>query len=227
MSEGFPRVGTGISGLDDLIEGGFPFPSVVLVAGPAGTGKTTFTQKFLFFGADKSEKGLYLTTLSEPPQWVLRYLTRFKYVDKKHIGKSITFCDMSEVLREGDSEQILDFIDEQIGKSMAKRVVIDPITVLSQFLGDDYRNFLFDLVNRLKNWQAVSLLTGEVKPSETYPPDVAYSADGVVLLTYIEEDGARRKHIEVLKMRGTNHRTGKLSFSITRDEGIVVLSGKF
>lgn len=227
MNNGFYRLESGVSGMDNLIEGGFPFPSVILVAGPAGTGKTTFTQKFLFSGADKGEKGLYLTTLSEPPQWVLRYLSQFNYVDKKHIGTSVMFSDMSEVVRKGDSEQILDFIDEQIGKSMAKRVVIDPITVLSQFLGGDYRNFLFDLVNRLKNWQAVSLLTGEVKPSETYPPDVAYSADGVILLTYFEEDGARRKHIEVLKMRGTNHRTGKLSFSITRDEGIVVLSGKF
>ena len=68
MNNGFQRMESGIKGLDPLIEGGFPFPSVVLVAGPAGTGKTTFAQKFLFSGADKGEKGLYLTTLSEPPQ---------------------------------------------------------------------------------------------------------------------------------------------------------------
>ncbi len=213
--------------MDKLIEGGFPFPSVILVAGPAGTGKTTFTQKFLFSGADNNERGLYLTTLSEPPQWVLRYLSQFHYVKKKHIGTMIKFCDISDVIRSGDPEAILDFIEEKIGESMAQRIVIDPITVLEPFLGSDYRNFLFDLVNRLKNWQSVTILTGEVSPGQTYPSDVAYSTDGVVLLTYMEEDGARRKHIEVLKMRGTNHHTGKLSFSITKENGVIVLSDKF
>ena len=139
----------------------------------------------------------------------------------------VEYCDIADVMRTRSPEKILEFIDEKVGESMAQRVVIDPVTVLSSFLDGDYRMFLFDLVNRLKNWQAVTILTGEVQPGEYYPPDVAYSADGAVLLSYVEEDGARRKHIEVLKMRGTNHHTGKLSFSITREEGIVVLSGKF
>jgi circadian clock protein KaiC len=44
----FPRIESGIPGLDEMIEGGFPFPSVILVAGSAGSGKTTFAQRFLF-----------------------------------------------------------------------------------------------------------------------------------------------------------------------------------
>ncbi|HIJ16564.1 MAG TPA: hypothetical protein HA364_02140, partial [Thermoplasmata archaeon] len=72
-TNGFPRLYSGIPGLDDMIEGGFPFPSVVLVAGSAGAGKTTFAQKFLFSGAEKGEQGLYISTLSEPAQWMLRY----------------------------------------------------------------------------------------------------------------------------------------------------------
>lgn len=227
MNNGFHRMNSGIHGLDELIEGGFPYPSVILVAGPAGTGKTTLAQKFLFSGADRGEKGLYLTTLSEPPQWVFKYISRYKYINKKHFGTMVEYCDMADIMRTRNSGKILEFIDEKVGESMAQRVVIDPVTVLSSFLDEDYRLFLFDLVNRLKNWKAVSLLTGEVRPGEYYPSDVAYSADGAVLLSYVEEDGARRKHIEVLKMRGTNHHTGKLSFSITPSEGIVILSGKF
>ncbi|MBU1913849.1 MAG: KaiA-binding protein, partial [Candidatus Thermoplasmatota archaeon] len=60
----FPRIESGIPGLDEMIEGGFPFPSVILVAGGAGSGKTTFAQKFLFAGADKGEQGLFFSTLS-------------------------------------------------------------------------------------------------------------------------------------------------------------------
>lgn len=226
-NNGFERMCSGIDGVDTMIEGGFPFPSVILVAGPAGTGKTTFTQQFLFKGAENDEVGLYITTLSEPPQWVLHYMSNFNHLDKRHIGKKIIFCDIGNLVRTASAEELLDFIDEEVARTMAQRVVIDPITIAKDFLGTTYRPFLFDLVNHLKNWRAVSILTGEVEVTETYPSEVAYAVDGVVLLSYQEVDGARRKYIEVLKMRGTDHRTGKHSFAITRNNGVVVLSGNF
>ncbi|MBM4237555.1 MAG: hypothetical protein FJ151_03620, partial [Euryarchaeota archaeon] len=64
------RIPSGIPGLDEMIEGGFPFPSVILVSGTAGTGKTTLALKFLCQGAERGERGLYITTLSEPTQWM-------------------------------------------------------------------------------------------------------------------------------------------------------------
>ena len=36
------RIKTGINGLDELIEGGFPEKSTILVSGTPGTGKTLF-----------------------------------------------------------------------------------------------------------------------------------------------------------------------------------------
>jgi len=227
MDDGFERINTGVHGVDALIEGGYPFPSVILVAGPAGTGKTTFTQQFLFAGADTDEIGLYITTLSEPTQWVMHYMSNIRCLKKKHIGKGVKFCDIGQMLRSTTPEKLLTHIDEEIARTMAQRVVIDPITVIKEFFGNEYRPFLFDLVNHLKNWQAVSLLTGEVEPDRTYPSEVAYASDGVVLLTYEEKEGTRRKYLEVLKMRGTDHRTGKQSFVITRNEGFKVLNETF
>jgi len=72
MDGGIFRIPSGIPGLDDMVEGGLPFPSVVLVAGSAGTGKTTFSLQFLFAGAEKDEQGLFFTTLSEPTHWMLQ-----------------------------------------------------------------------------------------------------------------------------------------------------------
>ena len=227
MNNEFERLCSGVTGMDELIEGGFPYPSVILVAGPAGTGKTTFAQQFLFSGAELGETGLYITTLSEPPQWVMHYMSRLQYLNKDHIGNNVKYYDIGNLIRRADPEEIISHIDEKVAETMAQRVVIDPITVTKDFLGQNYRPFLFDLVNHLKNWRAVSILTGEVNPNEQYPSEVAYAVDGVILLTYQEAEGARRKHIEVLKMRGTEHRTGMLSFAITRDNGIVVLSDSF
>ena len=41
------RVESGIPGLDHMIQGGFPFPSTIMVAGEPGTGKTTLAVQSL------------------------------------------------------------------------------------------------------------------------------------------------------------------------------------
>jgi circadian clock protein KaiC len=223
----FPRMNSGIPGLDDMIEGGFPFPSVILVAGSAGAGKTTFAQRFLFAGAEKGEQCLFFSTLSEPAQWMLRYSSQFDFVKPEYYGKSVIYEDLGTLLRDCTKDQLLDYIDGKVAEVMPQRIVIDPITVVGTMLKDDYRLFAFELTTRLKNWQATTLLTGEVRPGELYPAEMSYAVDGVILLMLSDEGDARRKYIEVIKMRGTNHLTGKQSVDITRKEGVVVLKARF
>ncbi|HDP97164.1 MAG TPA: KaiA-binding protein [Euryarchaeota archaeon] len=223
----FTRINSGIPGLDEMIEGGFPFPSVILVAGGAGSGKTTFAQKFLFEGANKGEQGLFFTTLSEPTQWMLRFSSQFDFVNPEYYGTKIVYHDLGPFLRDHDEDELLEYIDEQIARVMPQRIVIDPITVVGALLDSDYRLFLYDLTTRLKNWQATSILTGEVPPNEIYPSEVSYAVDGVLLLILTEEEEARRKYIEILKLRGTSHTTGKQSIDISRKEGVVVLKARF
>lgn len=218
---------SGIPGLDDMIEGGFPFPSVILVAGSAGAGKTTFAQRFLFAGAEKGEQCLFFSTLSEPAQWMLRYSSQFDFVKPEYYGKSVIYEDLGTLLRDCTKDQLLDYIDGKVAEVMPQRIVIDPITVVGTMLKDDYRLFAFELTTRLKNWQATTLLTGEVRPGELYPAEMSYAVDGVILLMLSDEGDARRKYIEVIKMRGTNHLTGKQSVDITRKEGVVVLKARF
>ena len=55
------RVKTGVPGLDELVAGGFPSESVVLVSGTAGTGKTIMALQFLINGAKRGERGVYFT----------------------------------------------------------------------------------------------------------------------------------------------------------------------
>ena len=56
------RVKTGIKGFDELIEGGFPKNSSILVCGGPGCGKTIFASEFIYNGAKKyNEKGMYVS----------------------------------------------------------------------------------------------------------------------------------------------------------------------
>jgi len=49
-----------ITNLDDILEGGFNKPSVVLVAGTAGSGKTTFAAQSLFNAAKSGDTCLFI-----------------------------------------------------------------------------------------------------------------------------------------------------------------------
>jgi len=214
MDDDFLRISTGIGGLDQMIEGGLPFPSTVLLAGNTGCGKTTFCLQFLFEGAAKGERGLYITTLSEPTNWMLRFTSRFKFVKKEYIGTRITYYDLGPFIKskyppEDRFETLKRVIEEKIIELMPQRIVIDPISSFGGLLKDSYREFVFDLSQSLKNWQAVTLMTGEATPEQPYPLEPAYTSDGIIILYNLEHQDGRRRYLEVLKMRGTDHVTGK------------------
>ena len=75
-------VSSHILNLDEILEGGFYKPSVVLVAGIAGSGKTTFAAQSLFNAARAGETCLFISTLSESPAMINSYMSRFSFFDQ-------------------------------------------------------------------------------------------------------------------------------------------------
>jgi len=71
------RVKTGIPGLDELIEGGFPRGDTILVAGKAGTGKSILATQFIYKGVTEYNEPGVLVTLEEPPNLIKRNMLRF------------------------------------------------------------------------------------------------------------------------------------------------------
>ena len=56
------KVKTGIPGLDEMLDGGIPEGSVVLVMGEPGSGKTVMCSQFLYYGiSELGEKGVFLS----------------------------------------------------------------------------------------------------------------------------------------------------------------------
>ena len=67
-------------------------------------------------------------------------------------------------------------------------------------------------------------MTAEFSYGNTAGNLEAYMVDGVIMLSYPEEEGVRRKYLEILKMRGTKHITGRQQIDIT-PEGMAVQAG--
>jgi len=55
------RCNSGISGLDHILDGGFPTGALHLIQGNPGLGKTTLAMQFLLAGVPKGESCLYVT----------------------------------------------------------------------------------------------------------------------------------------------------------------------
>lgn len=220
------RKTTGIPGLDGMLQGGFPYPSSILVAGEPGTGKTTLAVQSLFHGAREDEKGLYITAISEPQWLVQRFLSSFSFYDQQLVEKGVVnFVDIGPTLTKNPSE-ILSTIKKQIEQYHPVRIVIDPITPMTDMLQwrGETREFMHELFAYLKAFECLAIITAELSYDDISHSQEAYMVDGVVMLSYPEEEKVRRKFLEVLKMRGTKHTTGRQLIDIT-DEGLAVQAG--
>ena len=58
----FPKTPTGVDGLDEITEGGFPKGRPTLICGSAGCGKTLLSMQFLIQGAiEYNEPGVFMS----------------------------------------------------------------------------------------------------------------------------------------------------------------------
>jgi KaiC/GvpD/RAD55 family RecA-like ATPase len=236
------RVKTGIPGLDELIEGGFPRGDTILIAGKAGTGKSILATQFIYKGViDYNEPGVFVT-LEEPPKMIKRNMLRFGMdLEKLENEGKISIVDLSPS-KEATPATIGEYpsfdlsglqaiIMNHVKKIKATRVVLDTLSIMAyKFRSRDIlREEFFKLAANITRTGCTLLITSEIPAQETGLGvfDIeAFLASGVIVL-YNEKisDTSRSRSIEVLKLRGSKHSSRIHSMRIT-DEGIRVWPGE-
>jgi circadian clock protein KaiC len=226
---GLEKIPTGITGLDEVLDGGVPKGRVVLVTGTAGTGKTVLLNEFLYRGITQlNENGVYVT-FEEDPKDIITNVRSFgwKYISliKK---KKLAFVDAAPaeemVLETGpqyDLSPLVKRIEYAIGKVKAKRVVVDSIDALfSRFSNKDVvRTALYQISAMLKKNGVTALISAEKTGNEElsrYGVE-EFVADGVIQLEIIKGQQQFLRRIFVIKLRGTGYRSGMMEFVISED----------
>lgn len=237
------RVKTGIPGLDELVEGGFPRGDTILIAGKAGTGKSILAMQFIYKGAkDYGEPGVFVT-LEESPHLIKRNMLRFGMnLDAMIKENKISIVDLSPSKEVSpvtigeypsfDLSGLQAIIMNHVNKIKAKRVVLDTLSIMAyKFRSRDIlREEFFKLAATITRTGCTLLLTSEIPAQEQQGLGVfdieAFLASGVIVL-YNEKisDTSRSRSIEVLKLRGSKHSSRIHSMRIT-DEGIRVWPGE-
>ena len=197
------RIKTYVKGLDELMNGGIPEESVVLVSGGPGTGKTILCLQYLINGIKKRDKGLYITFEEEKDAiydqaaefgWDLKKLEK----EKKLLVRNI---EQSETLG-----QIYDGINKAIDGFNPNRLVIDSLSTFALYAhqiqkitrlekipteesifyndkilniplewdGVMLRRLILDLIRAIQSKKITGLLTSEVEENSS-----VYSKDGV------------------------------------------------
>jgi circadian clock protein KaiC len=220
------RVNTGVPGLDKLMGGGIPAGKVVLVAGPAGTGKTTLAAQFVAAGCKKGEPGI-LVTLDQDRNKLKGDLEMLG-IDCSKItflgGNAVELDRWRRKVKAGWPDLIAE-LAEVIKAKRAKRVAVDSINgLLLLFDNDaDRRMALSGMVNALSELGVTAILTGETHGNGeiSWWGFEEFVVDGVISIMELRFENYYRHALAVRKMRGTAHDRGIVSAALT-DRGLVV-----
>ncbi|HPI05559.1 MAG TPA: circadian clock protein KaiC [Saprospiraceae bacterium] len=228
----FPKTPSGISGLDEITEGGFPAGRPVLICGSAGCGKTLFAIQFLVNGIlDYNEPGVFMSfeestkDLSQNVMSLGFDLEKLKAENKLRVDH--VHIERSEIEETGeyDLEAIFIRLNYAIESVGAKRVVID--TIESLFSGMKNLALLRSEIRRLFHWLkekgVTAIITGERGDNFLTRQGLEeYVSDCVILLDFrvIEQIATRR--LRIIKYRGSMHGTNEYPFLID-EHGISVI----
>lgn len=215
------RVSTGISGLDEMLGGGFLRETANLVEGAPGTGKTTLGMQFIYHGiVHANEPGLIITFEEFPKQYyydAAGFGWDFKELEKKGLLKVVmTSPEVSHL----DIESVGGMIESHIDEMGARRVVVDSVSHFARLTQDpvELRSLEFKFINALKRERLTSLLTREspvLLGESVQDSSIGFIVDSYVVLRYVEIESAIRKALLVLKMRGSDHAKDIRQYDIT------------
>jgi len=225
------RSKTGISGLDDILNGGLIPHRLYLIDGDPGAGKTTLALQYLIEGAKHGEKCLYVT-LSETKEelsagaaahgWSLDGVEIAELFSEEHeldVASQVTMYSPSEVELSETTKRVLD----AVVRVNPARVVFDSLSELRLLAETSlrYRRQILALKQFFIGRRCTVLLLddGIGQGSDMQLQSIAH---GVVTLEQLAPlYGATRRRLRVIKFRGTDYRGGFHDFAI-RHGGLVV-----
>ncbi|MGE5634054.1 MAG: ATPase domain-containing protein, partial [Deltaproteobacteria bacterium] len=216
------RIETGITGLDERIQGGLLKGTTTAIIGASGVGKTTFGLQFIANGVINGKNGIYCT-LEESSDELQRAAVTYGYnIDElKEKGLYI----ISQVVENQSPDEFISDLEKQIIKIKPTRIVIDSLSAFEHQYKDQMYIITKRISNLIRKYQLTALfiiLTTQSGGFHITDLGISSLFQNILLLRYVESESKMKRSMLILKMRATSHDESILEFVIT-DNGIRIL----
>ena len=210
------RLGTGVTGLDEMLGGGIPEKTIMLVCGGPGVGKTIMTLQYMMAAVKRGEPVVYVS-LEEPMEKKIKNASAFGWDIKK--AEEEDMIETLDIYMVPQGQGIVEPIDRRRGKIQfsieneieiavkrigAKHIIIDPVTsiLIHESRSGKKRFLIGQLFDTIRSLGCSALITSEGLPAENDFYMELFLSDGVLLLGKDLLDYKMIKTIRIDKIRG-------------------------
>jgi len=207
-----PPFSTYIEELDQIMAGGVPRGSVLLINGPAGSMKTTLAYHMLHRAAENGIRGLFFS-LEQSRDSLIRQMEGLG-MDRQGSLSNLIVADLVEVRRsmegqKGDwREIIMRFVSTAVDENSIQLFVLDSF---ESFMALSERSFsraeVKDLFDAFRDMGLTSIVISETPMAslESNEHMELYVADGALELAMVEGNESRiQRWLRCVKLRGAN-----------------------
>ncbi len=213
-SDLYPRVKSGISGFDEMVDGGFHRNTVNTITGPSGSGKTVFASQFIYAGTKSGEKGMIITP-SESAEFIKKEMDASFGWDFSRLerDKKISIVDVTDPilrLQKSIDADPVDFlvsfrklVVRKLEEEKPSRLFIDDLMAFFSAVESPFkiRSLTDDLFASLRESGATSVIT--IGTAFGMNQILEYGADSATVLNRERIGNVLIRSIYIMKMRGS------------------------
>lgn len=215
MTQSLPRIISGVSGLDQILGGGFVEGASYIIQGQPGAGKTILANQVAFANVEAGRKVLYITLLAETHDRLFQVLGTLDFFNRSQLGVTISYVSVFQTLRDNGLSAVVELVRKEIARQGATLLVFDGLLNARDRADSplDVKTFVAEIQSQAAFVGCSVLFLTSTRLADDSPEHTM--VDGVIEL-HEEVPGVRSvRRLQVKKSRGSPALGGVHQFDIT------------